>query len=132
MNFFSGLTEMTNFKMFSIAFALLGCCIILPTLTGIIWFEKFGSDNKRTLINRLVSSVCWTFIQYVAIVLVVDIIRHLLGPLPNALCFAQVILRSSASSDLLLFYDAIISIRFVYIFVLKNPAAFHDEFWIRF
>ena len=26
---------------------------------GIIWYEKFGSDKKRTLINKLFASVCW-------------------------------------------------------------------------
>jgi len=36
--------------------------IVIPSLYGIIWFEKFGTDSKRTLINQLVSSICWYLI----------------------------------------------------------------------
>ena len=32
---------------------------VIPSLYGIIWFERFGSDSKRTLINQLFASVCW-------------------------------------------------------------------------
>jgi hypothetical protein len=32
----------------------------------------------------------------------------------------------------LLFFDGIILARYVYIFRLKNPAAFPDDFWHRF
>ena len=46
--------------------------------------------------------------------------------------FVQAILRSSITSDLLLYFDAIIIVRYLYIFVLDNPAAFRDEFWYRF
>ena len=33
--------------------------IVIPSLYGIIWFERFGSDSKRTLINQLFASICW-------------------------------------------------------------------------
>ena len=61
-----------------------------------------------------------------------DIIRHAWGPLPQWVCLVQAIVKSTTSSDFLLFYDAIIVVRFVYIFVLKNPAAFADDFWCFF
>ena len=31
-----------------------------PMLFSIVWFENFGSDKKRTLLNRLVAMNCWT------------------------------------------------------------------------
>jgi hypothetical protein len=33
--------------------------IVIPSLYGIIWFERFGSDSKKTLINQLFASICW-------------------------------------------------------------------------
>ena len=30
----------------------------------VIWYEHYGSDVKRTMMNRLVSSVCWSSIEY--------------------------------------------------------------------
>jgi len=132
MNFFHNLDEPTGFKIFSVIFSLINFIVTLPLLTGIIWFEKFGSDKKRTLINMLVSSICWTAIQYGFLVFSLDIMRYLLGKLPQPLCFIQAVLRSSVSSDFILFYDAIIFVRFIYIFVLKNPAALCDEFWSKF
>ena len=38
-----------------------------PTLVlllySIIWFEHFGCNSRRTIVNRLVSGVCWTMIK---------------------------------------------------------------------
>ena len=31
-----------------------------PMLFSIVWFENFGSDKKRTFLNRLVAMNCWT------------------------------------------------------------------------
>ena len=45
---------------------------------------------------------------------------------------SQVGFKFFAVSSMILFLDAIISMRYVYIFVLKNPAAFNDDFWQRF
>ena len=35
----------------------------LPALIGIILFENFGSDKKRTFINMMVTSTCYSTIQ---------------------------------------------------------------------
>jgi hypothetical protein len=43
----------------AIVLSVLLSLIVLPSLYGIIWFERFGSDSKRTLINQLFASVCW-------------------------------------------------------------------------
>ena len=40
----------------SIAVLILGP----PMLFTIVWFENFGSDKKRTFLNRLVAMNCWT------------------------------------------------------------------------
>jgi hypothetical protein len=131
-DFFSLLSVNDTFKIVSITFALLMMAAILPFLAGIIWFERFGSDKKRTLINKLVVSIILTVFQCGCFVQTSDIIRYLSGPMPDVFCLIQAILRSSFLSDFLLYFDAIIIIRYLYIFVLKNPAAFQDDFWYHF
>ena len=55
-------------KSLSVTYSLLLSCIALPLLYGIIWYERFGSDLKRTLINQLFSSVCWYLITSIIVV----------------------------------------------------------------
>jgi hypothetical protein len=131
-DFFSIINVNDTFKIISITFAILMMAALLPFLAGIVWFERFGSDKKRTLINMLVVSIILTVFQCGCLVQTIDIIRYLSGPWSEVFCLMQAILRSSLISDFLLYYDAIIIIRYLYIFILKNPAAFQDEFWYRF
>lgn len=30
-----------------------------PAFIGIIWFENFGSDKKRTIVNMMITSLCY-------------------------------------------------------------------------
>jgi hypothetical protein len=43
----------------AIVLSVLLSLLVIPSLYGIIWFERFGSDSKRTLINQLFASICW-------------------------------------------------------------------------
>ena len=43
----------------AIVLSVLLSLVLIPSLYGIIWYERFGSDSKRTLINQLFASVCW-------------------------------------------------------------------------
>jgi hypothetical protein len=43
----------------AVVLSVLLSLVLIPSLYGIIWFERFGSDSKRTLINQLFASVCW-------------------------------------------------------------------------
>ena len=44
-------------------------------LYSIIWFEHFGNDSKRTIVNQMVSGVCWTLIQTTSAPPLIDITR---------------------------------------------------------
>ena len=39
--------------------SFLSTLLLLPFLFGMIWFDWRGSDNKRSLLNMLVSSCSW-------------------------------------------------------------------------
>ena len=58
--------------------------------------------------------------------------RIFIGPLPHFFCFFKTIIRSCFVTQLFLYIDAISVINYIFIFWLKNPAAFRDEFWIIF
>jgi len=56
---FSQLFENNPSKIFSISLTVILVVILTFGNFGIVWYEKFGSDKKRTLINKLFASVCW-------------------------------------------------------------------------
>ena len=96
---------------------------------GIIWYEHYGTDNKRTLVNKLVSLICRILIQWFIFCQPSDIIRYTFGPLPTIACAFQQIVKSSLKFQILLCFDALQITKFILIFVLKNPSAVQDDFW---
>jgi hypothetical protein len=62
-------------------------------LYGIIWYERFGRDQPRTLINQQVASICWSAIFWMALVEVPLIIRFWINkPFNETVCKVQMIL----------------------------------------
>jgi hypothetical protein len=59
-------------------------------------------------------------------------VRYVGGPLPPSLCVLQIHVRNSIMTQQMLIADAIVISRAFFIFYLKNPAAFNDDFWCRF
>jgi hypothetical protein len=115
-------------------FVILSLAVILfpikmSLLYSITWYERFGCDLKRTLINKFVSSTCWSGIGLITFALSLNLIRFTFGPLPKPVCWIKSLIVSASLANILVFIDAIILARFVFIFVLKNPAALHDDFW---
>ena len=113
-----------------LSFAILSVLLCPFALYCVIWFEKFGSDSKRTLLNMLASQGCWSLIEFVYFIEIPEILRHFSGPFNPFFCFFQQINRSRIYNDLLLQLDAMALIRYMSIFWLKNPAGINDEFWI--
>jgi hypothetical protein len=128
--YFCGTFENNPFKIISVIFSALSTPICILLLYGIIWFEKYGTDHKRTLANKLFSSLCWSLICAL-VVCSFDIIRYTFGPLPSILCFLAVIARNTVRTQIVLFYDAILVTRYVFIFRIKNPGGVDDDFWCR-
>ena len=125
---FCSIFENNPYKDASIFFAIVSIPTCFVLLYAIIWFERFGTDNKRILTNKLLSSICWTLIGGI-LVFSVDVFRYLSGPLPSSLCFFMVVAKNAIKTQGLLLYDAIHITRYVFIFWLKNPGAVKDDFW---
>ncbi len=113
--------ENSSDKLYAVAFSALGISITTPMLFSIIWFER--NNHHRTLINQLVSSIIWYAIIWNATLQFPTILRYLLGPFPPVLCYIDIIFRNSFTMQGLLYLTAIIIVRYVFLFHLKNPTA---------
>jgi len=129
-DFFHVLTDNNFEKWVGLAFLLPVVLSGIPALCGIIWFEK-NKCERRTLLNRLVSYNCWVGVVYLASKMT-DVYRSIVGPLPAWVCCIHVVLLTSIVWMFLLGLDAIALTRYLFIFWLKNPMAFSDDFWIAF
>jgi hypothetical protein len=89
---FGGLYQTRFSKFYFGTFSFVISLIDLLLLYGIVWHEHFGSDQKRTLVNKLVTSVCLSF-SAVLIVCMSDWIRYFWGRLPQSICLTQVLHR---------------------------------------
>ena len=67
-DFYWPLMENNPMKILSIAFSVISSVIGAVLAMGMIWFERFGSSKKRTVINQLVSASCWTYIFHTCFV----------------------------------------------------------------
>ena len=70
--------------------------------------------------------------EYSYFIIFTDAIRFIIGPMNLSYCFIKTIWRSYYATSSLLYFDLIAIVRYVFIFHLKNPSAFRDDFWIVF
>ena len=59
MDVYEGLFEVKPSLVFFVSFATAGIPVVILLLYSIIWYEYHGSDLKRTIINRMVTHICW-------------------------------------------------------------------------
>ena len=119
-------------KTSCIAVTLISMLVLIPAGYGIVWYEKFGSDKKRILVNRLLTSLCWTSTELYVVVIPLDIMRYLYGPLSIKVCYFHVIIKNVLNVQTVLFIDGVIFARYLFVFYLKNPFDFKDDFWHMF
>ena len=113
------------------------CCVLfslqnIALSIGLIWFERFGSDKRRTLLNKLVSSLCYRILQWVIICQSSDLIRYTNGPLPLKFCALMVVLKTSIRLQILFLFDMMQITKYIFTFHLKNPSAITEDFWSKF
>ena len=119
-------------KFVGIIFSSVMIVVIFCLASGIIWYENCGSDLKRILTNRLVSSICWCVLESLFVIWSPDLLLYFYRPFPNWVCILQAIFRNAVLLRLTILFDAIIIARYVFIFWLKNPLNFDDEIWCTF
>jgi hypothetical protein len=131
-DFFPYISQNNPYKIIFLVISIFGILVGPPALYSAVWFEKYGSDNKRTLINMLFSMTSWTCIGFIIFVQIPETLRYIYGLLPYFICYTSIAMRGSFVCMFLLYIDASIITRFIFIFCLNNPAAFNDDFWFKF
>ena len=97
--------------------------------TGIIWHEKYGSDNKRIILNKFVASLNWVSIVWFLLVQPTDMLLYFYKPLPGWYCNIVYITRNSLIIISVIYTDLILIVKYIFIFWMVNPANFQDDFW---
>ena len=118
-DFYPSLTENNAERIMSITLAIVCILFGTPLLYSVVWFERFGSDNKRTLLTMFVAMKCWIAIALSLFVQTLEIARITFGPLPKMICGLQIVLKFAAAAALLLYTDATALAHYGYIFWLK-------------
>ena len=95
-------------------------------------FEKYGTDTRRTLINMYISMYCWTVLAFLFLVHLPETVRFIYGPFSEMFCNLHLIIRYSIINLFLLIANASIFTKYIFIFWLKNPGVFNEEFWYLF
>lgn len=97
----------------------------------IVRFEY--SNHYRTLINQLVSSLFWIGIVWNLTLQPFVIYRYTFGPVDSdLLCKLNSGLRNVLPLHALLILDAILIVKCIFLFQMKNPTAMQDNFWASF
>ena len=109
---FSGLFETRTSKTLVLLLTLLLDLINLTLSYGIVWYEHFGKDSRRTLMNKLVASIFWTAMFAVPAMQISELLRYFFGPQPIVFCFVQSVLKNSTKWICLLLLDAVIIARY--------------------
>jgi len=118
-----------------ILFSVISLFLIIFTAIGgmsIIWVEKFVIDKKKTMIRKLFTSLFYVIVFYCVVVQGMYLVRFGLGPLPSPVCFWFTIIKKGTLYYAIGLVDSISLTRYLFIFCLKNPGVFNDDFWIIF
>lgn len=118
--------------MVGVAASLVAMPIHLTAFVLIICYEMSCSDLRRVFTNRMVTSASCSSIAWLVFGHIPEVIRLAVGSFPATICKIHFVLKSAALLQVVLFYDAMVLVRYLLIFVLKNPFGFQNEFWTYF
>ena len=128
--FITTIFENTFAKWISLIFSISVTFISTPILYLVVLFEK---DNQfRILMNQLVSSIAILGILFNILVQMQIIFLYIIGPLPEFLCYINLVLQGGFTIQFLLLMNFVIVVRYIFTFHLKNPTATHHDFWMLF
>jgi len=124
---FEGVYEIRVSKVIGIFISVINITFLSPAIYFMIWYERFQSN--RSLVNQLVSSSCWTAFIFNFLVQTGEIILALKGSIYSPLCYIHTLLKIVLTIQYSWQAISISIIKYLYIFVLKNPSGLHDDFW---
>jgi hypothetical protein len=129
---FTAVYEWSPSKIIEILLSILNTFLVTPWLMYIIWYERYGDNHRRTLINQLLASHFYYAVFYSIFGQSLDVAITAVGPCGSLLCYLQQYIRGVVTFQLIQLFTSIFTVKYFYIFVLKNPAGVHEEFWCFF
>ena len=131
-DFYHGYFDMRITLILFVTYSVIVTPVAIGLLYSIIWYEHNGCDSRRTLVNRLVSPICWTCIIFFIVPQLIDLCRYFYGPYSHKLCFFNLYIKNVLPIMNMFFFTFIAIAKYFSIFVLKNPLVYMDDFWCRF
>jgi hypothetical protein len=115
-------------KLLCLGFHILASIITSPILYLIIVYEK--NFDYRTLINQMVSSLMCNALAYNLIMTPLTLLFTIISPIDSPIvCRIYFIVNNVISFHMLFLIDAMLIIKYIFIFHLRNPTAVQDDFW---
>jgi hypothetical protein len=131
-DFYSAYFQMRTSFIFFATYSSIIAPIAIALLYFIIWFELNGPDTQRTLINRLVTPICWVCIFYFFVPQSIDFFRYFHGPYSHNLCYFNLFTKNVLGVMNMFFFAIITVLRYISIFMVNNGFIYLDDFWYRF
>ena len=87
---------------------------------------------KYIILNKIVASLNWVSIAWFLLIQPTDMLLYFYKPLPDWYCNIIYILRNSLILLSVIYTDLILIVKYIFIFWMKNPLSFQDDFWYLF
>lgn len=129
-DYFFSIYELLPLRLAVVLLSLFFAMALIPFMSSIVWEDWYNPGPKRFFTDRIISSIAASCVGYLTLALIPDILRYLIGPFSEIFCFFHYIIKNFFALQQLLLVEALLVARYIFIFWLKNPAAFQDEFWI--
>jgi hypothetical protein len=126
---FEAVYEWNTSKILEIFASFINIVFVSPLMFYIIWYERFGANHPRTLINQLVASGFLYGITYIVFAQTLDIAVTAFGPFSLTFCHFRRFIRGILILQTIFVTAAITVVKYIYIFVLKVPPNGKEEFW---
>lgn len=122
---------MTTPKSFGILASILSF-FTTPLFYSFFWYSKNCSNKESSLINHLGLSMSLCGVATSIYVSILEVYLAVSQPAHPFLCGLSVISRNVIASHFMCIFGTIYVVKYVYIFIYKNPVGGHDGFWCCF
>ena len=91
----------------TLATFFIGTALSLVSMSGLIWYERYGNHRYRTLINQLFSTLSWIVVLYILLVYIPEGTRYMIGPLNETFCEFHNLFKNALIASFLVTLDCI-------------------------
>jgi hypothetical protein len=129
---FTAVYEWSASKTLNILLSICSILFITPWLYYMIWYERYGANHRRTLINQFAASHSYYAVFYILVGQSLEVMLTTFGPFGDYACHFQEFLQGVMTFQFLHIFTFIFTVKYFYIFVLRNPSGIDEEFWCFF